>query len=201
MVLVSAATAGCGLLMLGGVGPTGSGAMLPGDLVAAVAPDTSSPTTSTSTTSTTTTTVTTSTTTTVTTMPTTTVPPSPVPIGVSASQRTVGAGGVVTFSGQCPLFDGAPLGPVVLWVVGVGSSEISTGVTSERWTYAWTAPVDEAEFSAFTFQFWCGDPAGFDGGYPSDLQQIVDMVAAAPPTTTSPLIESEPPVVIIPETD
>jgi hypothetical protein len=95
------------------------------------------------------------------------------------------------------------MGPVVLWIVGTTTQVVRTRVTAEVWTYDWTAPVDESEFSSFTFQFWCGDPTGFAGGYPAGLQQIVDMVATAPPVTTTipPLDESSPPAAVIPETE
>jgi hypothetical protein len=223
-VLVAVATATCGVLMLGGVGPAPAGAGLTGDVLPAVVPVTSAPATSdpaddpvpsstttvaSSSSSTSTTLAETTTTTTLTitptTLPTTTVPvepASPVPLSVSASQGVVGAGGTVDFAGTCASIDGASPGSLVVWVISDSTERVATGVTAVDWTYRWVAPSDLNEIASFTFQFWCGDPSDWQGGYPAELQRTVDMVAQAgpPPSTTTPLIEADPPSVI-PETD
>ena len=214
-VLVAVATATCGVLMRGGVGPSPAGAGLTGEVLPAVAPVTSAPDAPVPSTTTTTTIVSSSsststtpaeTTTTITqaTSTTTTVAsaPSPVPVSVSASQGVVGAGGAVDFAGTCPSIGGASPGSLVVWVISDSTERIATGVTAVDWTYRWMAPSDPNEIASFTFQFWCGDPSGWQGGYPAELQRTVDMVAQAgpPPTISAPLIEADPPSVI-PETD
>jgi hypothetical protein len=193
MVLVAGATAVCGLLMLGGVGPATGESKPTGDPVPA--PEASTSTTATPTTAPTPVSIVATTTTTSTPTP----PPPPLPLLVSASQTMVGAGGLATFEGTCPVVDGVPMGPVVLWLIGTETEVITTGMIAESWSYAWTAPTDPGEFASFTFQFWCGDPTGYERGYPVDLQQVVHMVAVAPPSTDA-SAESAPPVVI-PETD
>lgn len=153
-------------------------------------------------TTTSTTTVTPTSTTTVT--PTTTVAASPIPLSVTASNAVVGAGGTITFDGVCATSSGQPLGAITVWVVpgdGGDVDVIETGLSSATWTFTWTAPSDEDAFGSFVFQFWCGDPAGFEAGYPLDLQRRVDMVASAAPPTTVPLVESQPVTPTIPETD
>jgi hypothetical protein len=120
---------------------------------------------------------------------------------VNASDTIVGAGGTITFDGTCAVDAGGPLGPVIVWIVGETTAIVDTGVTSAAWRYTWTAPTAEDEFGSFTFQFWCGDPTGFEAGYPAGLQQRVDMVATGTPPTTTVLVESEPVAPIIPETD
>ena len=250
-VVVTVATAACGVLMLGGIGPSPAGAGLTGEVLPGVvasssvpatyepvmpatsepvdpttttSPETTTTTTvATSTTTTTTTTVATSTTTTTTTTAatstttttttpvatsttttttTTTTPvPSPLPLSVSASQTVVGAGGTVDFAGTGPTTDGSAPGSLVVWVISETTEQIATGVTATEWTYQWTAPTDPNLIASHTFQFWCGDPSSWQGGYPADLQRTVDVVAQVAPTpTTSPLTEATPPVVI-PETD
>lgn len=211
-VLVAVATVACGVLMLGGVGPAPAGAGLTGDPLASVAPITSvaidqapptSPPGSEPTTTLSTTSTSTSSTTTTSSSPSTTtlvVTPSPVPISVTASQTVVGIGGTVDFSGECPSPSGEPLGPVIVWVIGETTVQIATGVTAVDWTYRWTAPTDPNEIVSYAFQFWCGDPSGWEGGYPASLQRTVDIVAqAGPAPTTTPLVEPDPPNVI-PET-
>ena len=123
------------------------------------------------------------------------------PLSVTASQTVVGVGGTVEFAGECPLHGGDPLGPVIVWLIGVTTDQIATGLTAAEWTYRWTAPTDPSEIASYTFQFWCGDPNGWEGGYPADLQRTVDIVAqAGPPPSTVPLTEFDAPHVI-PETD
>jgi hypothetical protein len=202
-LLVAGATAACGLLMLGGVGPSASGGRLVGDRLPPVAavtsdstdvpitvPPVSEPITTTSTT-------TTSPTTTSTTTTSVAQQPSPVPLSVTASQTVVGVGGTVEFSGECGADGGQPSGPVVVWLIGATTSQVATDVTATEWTYRWTAPTDPNEITGYTFQFWCGDPTGWEGGYPVDLQRTVDIVAQAGPVPiTVPLVELEPPNVI-----
>ncbi len=225
-VLVAGAVTACGVLLLSGVGPTPAADRLTGERLPAVAPIESSPATSQpdehattpsstitsqptassavpSTTATSSTSATTSTTTSSTMTSTTTIAsaPSPLPLSVRASQTVVGAGGTVDFSGECPARDGEPSGPLIVWVIGETTDQITTGVTAVEWTYRWTAPTDVGQIRTHTFQFWCGDPVGWDGGYPIALQRVVDMVAqAGPASPTAPLIETESPVAI-PETD
>ena len=116
------------------------------------------------------------------------------PLSVTASQTVVGLGGTVEFAGECRSRGGEPLGPLVVWVIGVGTDRIVTGVTAVEWTYGWTAPTVPNEITTYSFQFWCGDPTGWVGGYPSDLQRTVDIVAqAGPGPTTVPLVEPDPP--------
>lgn len=213
-VLVAVATTTCGVLMLGGVGPSSAGDGLTGEALPTVAPATSatgedpSPSTTTivqSSSLTSTTLAATSTTTTIAATSTTTTiasTPSPLPLSVSASQTVVGAGGTVDFAGTCPTIDGSAPGSLVVWVISDTTDVIDTGVTATEWTYQWTAPTDENEIASHTFQFWCGDPSGRQGGYPADLQRTVDIVAQALPlpATVTPLIEAGPDLVI-PETD
>lgn len=214
-VVVAAATATCGLLLIGGVAPSADTTVLPVAAPVEAIDDSVTTTTATTTvTATTTTAATTSTTeapadstttTVVTTVPETTAPalPSVVPIAVEASNTVVGAGGVVTFTGRCEVGEAGPRGSVLVWVIGDEVDEIDTGVTSADWSYTWTAPTEEDEFGSFTFQFWCGDPSSHDGGYPAELQHRVDMVAVIPPSTTILPVEPGPgtPDHLIPETD
>jgi len=211
-VLVAVATASCGILMLGGVGPSPAGAQLEGEVLPGVVPSASTPatsdpidepadsTTTTSLDTTTTTVVVTSTTSTTTT--TTTIASTPLPLSVSASDTVVGVGDTVDFAGTCPTRDGSAPGSLVVWVISDTTDVIDTGVTATGWVYQWTAPTDEDEIASHTFQFWCGDPSGWQGGYPADLQRTVDMVAQAVPlpATATPLIEADP-APVIPETD
>ena len=166
MVLAGGAAAVCGLFLLGGAAPA---ARVNTTLLPSASSD-SSTSTSTSTTS-------------------TTEPPlSPVPGSVTASTSLVGAGGAVEFVGTCQQRAGQSLSPVIVWVIAAQTERIDTGLTATEWTYRWIAPTDPSEFASYTFQFWCGDPSGWEGGYPSELQRSVDMVAQAgpPPTTTPP---------------
>ncbi len=214
-VVLTALTATCGLFLVAGVGPSGAtdlalptvtpietGQSSPttvpvnDDTVStpvSVPVPTPVPTSDATTTTTTTTTTTAATTTTVAIMTTTTVPTS-----VSASNTVVGLGGTVTFDGTCPTGTDRPL---VVWIIAAETTDvIDTGITSGSWSYTWTAPTDERNAGSFTFQFWCGDPAGFAGGYPASLQQHVDMVASEAPPKTTARTESEPPVAVIPAT-
>ena len=212
-VLIAGATAVCGFLMVGGVGPAANDAALSGDRLPLVGSATSTTidgevaVTSTSSTSVPTndaTTVAPSSSTTVAPQPSTTEPavPSPVPLSVAASSTVVGVGGVVEFSGECLSVDGQPLGPVIVWTISDTTDRLDTGVTATGWTYRWTAPTNPDLIRSYTFQFWCGDPAGWQGGYPADLQRTIDMVAQiAPTSTTIPLIEVDTPSDPIPETN
>jgi hypothetical protein len=221
-VVVAGATAVCGILMLGGVGPATGGAPLTGDrlpLVAATtsttAPDATPITISgevaTTTTATSNTvdgsttgsgdTTSTSSTSEVTSTSTAPTEPSPVPVSVTASNGMVGPGGSVEFSGRCPVAGGQPLGPVIVWMISDTTDVVDTGITAADWVYEWVAPTDPALIRSYAVQFWCGDPAGWQGGYPAELQLTIDIVAqAAPPATTSPLIESDSSTDPIPQT-
>ncbi len=187
--------------MLGGVGPSPAG--LTGEVLPSVdpVPSTANPVASSSASTSTTLAATTTTTTTTTTTAAPPEAPSPVPVSVSASQTVVGAGGSVDFAGTCPSIGGASPGSLIVWVISDSTERLATGVTAVDWTYRWIAPSDPNEIASFTFQFWCGDPSGWQG-YPAELQRTVDMVAQAgpPPTISAPLIEADPPSVI-PETD
>ena len=81
---------------------------------------------------------------------------------------------------------------------------LDTGITSRSWTYRWTAPTDPSRFSSFTFEFWCGDPAGTALTYPAELRRRIDMVASLPPPPTSPSStdgrNSNPAAVTLPDT-
>ena len=225
-VVLAAGVATCGLFMLSGVGPSAANevqlpAVAPNSTDEPDTPDegteegteeaevttppTSPPPTSAPVTPTTSSTASTTTsTTTSTTSTTTTVVASPVPLSVTASNTVVGAGGTITFDGVCATSGGQPLGAITVWVIpddGGDAEVIETGLSSATWTFIWTAPTDEAAFGSFVFQFWCGDPNGFEAGYPLDLQRRVDMVASAAPPTTVQLIESKPVTPVIPETD
>src|SRR3954447_1617967 len=48
---------------------------------------------------------------------TTTPPAPPIPLSVAPQSITVGVGGTSRISGQCPLVDGLPLGPVEIWEI------------------------------------------------------------------------------------
>jgi hypothetical protein len=106
-------------------------------------------------------------------------------------------GGTARISGTCPTVDGAPLGPVVIWQIGSTSTTIATGVTAAQWSYDWTAPTT---VEPLVLQVWCGDPSGYTGGYPEQLQiDVVFVAQEAPPATTTTGVASPDPV--IPETD
>jgi hypothetical protein len=105
-----------------------------------------------------------------------------VPLSVSPSSVTVGAGGGAEISGTCQTINGVPAGPVQIWEIGEGITEIVTGVTAAEWRYEWTAPT---EVGPLVLQVWCGDPSGFTEGYPADLQIEVVFVAQAPPPASS----------------
>jgi hypothetical protein len=174
-VVVATATAACGLLMLSGTGPTPAAA---DDTI--VEPAATAPTTVTAVVDPTST---------------TTAPAPPIPLSVAPGSITVGAGGTARISGECPIVDGAPLGPVEIWQIGSIVTPISTGVTSASWSYDWTAP---GEVEPLVLQIWCGDPSQYRGGYPESLQIEVVFVAQAAPTTTTPPVP--PPPHEIPET-
>ena len=206
-VVAATATAACGLLLLSGVGPTPAAAddVTVPEAPAAVAsteptepdatepdatePETSEPATtdaapavvadvepSTSTT--------------------TSQPAPPIPLSVAPESVTVGVGGVARISGECPVVDGAPLGPVEIWQIGSVVTPISTGVTAATWSYDWTAPSD---VEPLVLQIWCGDPSQYEGGYPESLQIEVVFVDQAPATTTTTTVAGDPDQVI-PET-
>jgi hypothetical protein len=194
-VVVATATAACGLLMLSGAGPSPAAAddeRVPEPIVV-VASSTEPPTAEPavvadaaivdSTPSSTTTT-------------TTTTPTGPIPLNVAPRSITVGAGGTARISGECPVVDGSPLGPVVIWQIGSTVTPISTGVTAAAWSYDWTAP---GEVEPLGLQVWCGDPSQYAGGYPESLQiEVVFVAQEAPTTTTTPT--AAPPHDVIPET-
>jgi hypothetical protein len=205
-VVVSVATGVVGLLLLGGVAPSPEGVQAFGDVL----PEAGSPLDPTTTTSATTVPPTTiSQTTTVlptTSTPITTAPPAPslVLISVSSPSQgpdgtvTIGAGSTVAIEGQCRSVEGAPSGPVQIWVVNGTTEVINTGVIASFWTYQWVAP---AAGGAAALQVWCGDPTGFDGGYPIDLQLSVSIVDVGPPPTAPPELNPVELSVPIPETD
>jgi hypothetical protein len=191
-VVVATATAACGLLMLSGAGPSPAAAddeTIP-EPVVVVASSTEPPTAEPavvavaaivdSTPSSTA----------------TTAPTAPIPLSVAPQSVTVGAGGTARISGECPVVDGSPLGPVVIWQIGSTVTPISTGVTAAAWSYDWTAPV---EVEPLVLQVWCGDPSQYAGGYPESLQiEVVFVAQEAPTTTTTPTLA--PPHDVIPET-
>jgi hypothetical protein len=191
-VVVATATAACGLLMLSGAGPTPASAddqILPEPPVvvdSATDEETNQPTEPPadpiSTTSSTTT---------------TTTAPAPIPLSVAPPSITVGVGGTARISGECPVVDGAPLGPVEIWQIGATVTPIATGVTAAAWSYDWSAPT---EVEPLVLQVWCGDPSQYRGGYPESLQIGVVFVAQeAPPATTTTVAGGTDHV--IPETD
>ncbi len=205
VVVVSTGVAICGLMMIGSVGPSPAGAQRLGTLL--VPPE--STTTSTlapepTTTSTlapepTTTSTTTSTTSTL-------AQPSPVPLSVTSPSQgpdgvvVVGAGGSISIEGTCWVVDGQPLGPVELWVLNGSTDVIETGMRAAHWIYEWTAPPERG---VVAIQVWCGDPEGFQGGYPLARQLAINIVEVGPPPT-SPMATtaaSNAPIVSIPETD
>ncbi len=204
-VVVATATAACGLLMLGGVGPTPAAA---DDVAVPAAPVVAAGAAEPASTGSTTTdaappvvadvdqsSTSTPTTTTTTTPTTTTVEPAPIPLSVAPETLSVGVGGVARISGECPVIDGAPLGPVEIWQIGSTVTPISTGVTAASWSYDWTAPT---EVEPLVLQIWCGDPSQYAGGYPEALQIEVVFVDQAP-ASTSTTVATEPDHVI-PET-
>lgn len=191
-VVVAAATAVCGLLMVSGVGPTPAAA---DDVTLPLAPAAAAPASTGSTTTEAASPVDdvdpTSTSTT-----TTTSEPAPIPLSVAPEVLTVGVGGVARISGECPSAGGAPLGPVEIWQIGSTVTAISTGVTAEAWSYDWTAPI---EVEQLVLQIWCGDPSQYEGGYPESLQIEVVFVDQAPASTTTTIVDADPDH-IIPET-
>jgi hypothetical protein len=205
-VVVATATAVCGLLMLSGVGPSPAAADDDETVPERAAPVASSTQTTTET----------EPTEPAPTAPATTepvsvavalvvVPPSstpdaalatpPIPLRVAPQSVTVGAGGTAQISGECPVVDGAPLGPVEIWQIGSTVTQISTGVTAATWSYDWTAPT---EIEPLVLQIWCGDPSQYAGGYPESLQIEVVFVAQEAPTTTTTIATA--PEHVIPET-
>jgi hypothetical protein len=202
-VVVAAVTVGCGLLLIGGVGPS-TAAELDGerppeaaasDVALGIPAESSVPDSSTA-----------PSTTPPSTTPPSTTPPStevtnppevasPVPLSVTPSSVTVGPGGTARLSGTCPLVDGVALGPVEIWEVGESISVLNTGVTAADWSYDWTAPAEPAEI---VLQVWCGDPSNYEGGYPQNMQIDVVFVAQVPAPTT---IAAADPGAEIPSTD
>jgi hypothetical protein len=128
---------------------------------------------------------------------TTTVPPAPIPLSVAPQSITVGVGGAARISGECPVVNGSPLGPVEIWEIGSTVTPISTGVTAAEWSYDWTAPTD---VQPLVLQIWCGDPSQYVGGYPESLQIDVVFVDQVAPTTTTTTTVVNAPVHVIPET-
>jgi hypothetical protein len=200
-VVVATATAACGLLMLSGAGPTPAAAddeAVPEPPVVVVSSTEPAPTDPATTEpamaaaeaivdSTPSSTATTATTTT---------PAAPIPLSVAPQSITVGAGGTARISGECPVVDGVPLGPVEIWEIGSTVTPISTGVTAAAWSYDWTAPAD---VEPLVLQVWCGDPSQYVGGYPESLQiEVVFVAQEAPTTTTMPALPA--PHDVIPET-
>jgi hypothetical protein len=113
---------------------------------------------------------------------TTSAPAPPIPLSVAPASITVGVGGTARISGECPVVDGAPLGPVEIWQIGSTVTPIATGVTAAAWSYDWTAPT---AVEPLVLQIWCGDPSRYRGGYPASLQIEVVFVAQEAPTTTT----------------
>ena len=121
---------------------------------------------------------------------TTSAPAPPIPLSVAPASITVGVGGTARISGECPVVDGAPLGPVEIWQIGSTVTPIATGVTAAAWSYDWTAPT---AVEPLVLQIWCGDPSQYQGGYPESLQiEVVFVAQAAPTTTTVPAVFSPP---------
>ncbi len=193
-VLVAATTATFGLFALSSFGPAApDNAVMPAPAAATAStepgPTTTIPATTIATILATTTTTTTG------------PAPTETPVSITASNTIVGAGGVVTFDGVC-----ATVRRVFVEIEGQSKTLVEVGESDPNWRYDWTAPTDEAEFGAFAFRFFCGDPADFDGSYPAELEQRVDMVSISPAPPTTILIESQPPVEppvvsVLPETD
>jgi hypothetical protein len=199
--VVATATAACGLLMLSGAGPAPASAddvtvpAAPAVVASSTEPDLNGSTT---------------------TQPapteppatelvmlatieestTTTAPPAPIPLSVAPQSITVGVGGSARISGECPVVDGSPLGPVEIWEIGSTVTPIATGVTAAEWSYDWTAPAD---VEPLALQIWCGDPSQYEGGYPESLQIDVVYVDQVAPTTTTTTVADQPQHVI-PET-
>ena len=114
----------------------------------------------------------------------------PIPLSVAPASITVGVGGTARISGECPVVDGAPLGPVEIWQIGSTVTPIATGVTAAAWSYDWTAPT---AVEPLVLQIWCGDPSQYQGGYPESLQiEVVFVAQEAPTTTTMPVVVSPP---------
>jgi hypothetical protein len=113
---------------------------------------------------------------------TTSAPAPPIPLSVTPASIIVGVGGTARISGECPVVDGAPLGPVEIWQIGSTVTQIATGVTAAAWSYDWTAPT---AVEPLVLQIWCGDPSRYRGGYPASLQIEVVFVAQEAPTTTT----------------
>jgi hypothetical protein len=129
------------------------------------------------------------------------VPVPPLPLSIGQSTTIVGAGGTVDFDGTCPVVARDPLGPLVVDIIGIDAERLDTGITAERWVYEWTAPTEPDEIATHTFQFWCGDPTTYRGGYPLELQRTVDVVAQVAATTTTIAPNPQPPSGTIPTTD
>jgi hypothetical protein len=183
-VVVATATAACGLLMLSGAGPTPAAA---DDAAVPEPPAVLSSTDAQTEESGTSEPLGDSTTTSTTTM---TNAPAPIPLSVAPPSITVGIGGAARISGECPVVDGGPLGPVEIWQIGATVTPISTGVTAATWSYDWTAPT---EVGPLVLQIWCGDPSQYQGGYPESLQiEVVFVAQGAPTTTTTPVVLSPP---------
>jgi len=199
-VVVATATAACGLLLLSGAGPTPAAAddetvpAAPAVVASASEPDTTAPDTPASATIAPAIVDSTPSSSAPTSPPTS--PPAPIPLSVTPRSITVGAGGTARIGGECPVVDGAPLGPVEIWQIGSTVTPISTGVTAAVWTYDWTAPTD---LEPLVLQVWCGDPSQYSGGYPESLQIKVVFVAQEAPTTTT-TIDGAGPDGTIPET-
>jgi hypothetical protein len=197
--VVATATAACGLLMLSGAGPmpaVADGDLVPEPAVVAVSstePDATEPTTTEAAEPT----VVAIVESTPSSAP-TTQPAVPIPLSVAPPSITVGAGGTARISGECPIVDGAPLGPVQIWQIGATVTPISTGVTAAAWSYDWTAPT---EVEPLVLQIWCGDPSQYAGGYPESLQiEVVFVAQEAPTTAATTTTVASGPNHVIPET-
>lgn len=158
--------------------------------------------------------------------PTDTVPdpdesPTVVPaLSVVAAPTSVGAGGMIVFSGVCPVVDAAPLGPVHVRITNPAGESVVvvTDLVAATWTFEWTAPTDPTAFGPHRFELWCGDPTGSSETAPSITIDIVAVgMPPIPPTvpttipltvpttipTTVPVVDQAPPVpgpVTLPET-
>jgi hypothetical protein len=197
--VVATATAACGLLMLSGAGPTP--AVADGDRVpepAVVAFSSTEPhATEPATTEAAEPTVVAVFESTASSAP-STQPAAPIPLSVAPPSISVGVGGTARISGECPIVEGAPLGPVQIWQIGATVTPISTGVTAAAWSYDWTAPT---EVEPLVLQIWCGDPSQYAGGYPESLQiQVVFVAQEAPTTAAATTTVATGPDHVIPET-
>jgi len=194
--VVATATAACGLLMLSGAGPApavADGDRVPEPPASSTEPDATEPTTTAAAEPTVVATVESA----ASSAP-TTQPAAPIPLSVAPPSISVGVGGTARISGECPIVQGTPLGPVQIWQIGATVTPISTGVTAAAWSYDWTAPT---EVEPLVLQIWCGDPSQYAGGYPESLQiQVVFVAQEAPTTAAATTTVATGPDHVIPET-